>query len=155
MSSVFLPPPGGPQPRGPLEMLTPNTLVNSNFLPRPGVRLRSPLEMLTPDTLVNSNFLPRPTPPQPRPRPAEPQPRQLPGIDSTRPGSIDRGQTIVHPSTSTGLTVTYTNNSSARETLILNNDLGQRIVRNFQPGERVTFDFEPGETVRAHHAHPF
>jgi hypothetical protein len=155
MSSVFLPPPGGPRPRGPLEKLTPNTLVNSNFLPRPGVRLRSSLEKLTLDTPVSSNFLPRPAQPQPRPRPAEPQPRQLPGIDSTRPGSIDRGQTIVHPFTSTGLTVTYTNNSSVRETLILNNDRGQRIVRNFQPGERVTFDFEPGERVTAHHTRPF
>jgi hypothetical protein len=50
MSSVFLPPPGGPRPRGSLERLT-SGRVTSDGLPRPGEpRPRGLLERLAPNT---------------------------------------------------------------------------------------------------------
>lgn len=68
---------------------------------------------------------------------------------------IAPGQTIVYNGTRTGRTVEFTDRLKTSGTLILNNNVGQRLVRNFAPGETVTFDFEPGETVSLHFAPPF
>ncbi len=68
---------------------------------------------------------------------------------------INPGQTVVYGGTTAGRTVESNGDANASETLIFDNNLGQRLVRNLEPGERAVFDFEPGETVAVHVARPF